>query len=914
MNRSGQNNTTGTNVIVTEVSNMPLVDVHMHIQSNDIAPLPIMLGVLNMQASRLIYSIPVISDKLRKRMNFENLSYIQEKGGYPINLPNVKPANRTGLLVQDFSNGNLEIRVGNLLAEQNITAGISLAAITAAFAAAKPPVLLLLAALPTALVIAFNNFPKRRRMWLADLLADRLGCFLPYGKIARQNSFLIAGIYKNELLMESRLAFSSRIQSSGSVTVGDIATARRERYALISQRSDENGKHFYTVSRHYYGGRFFNIGFNLEKSVILGMELMYAHYWGAYGIPTYIPDGKGGHYSITNNLANHRERVFCSYDVPGETARRITGKRGTITSVGNSPVLSNVLLGKGEKYSHFLKPVPDSELYQYEDLLSYNEYALAAAVKWPLQFFPFFHLDPRRFFAPTDRISQYHDFYLCEGSDITKMEPGWIEANLNSDDSRWQYGMDFDSEVKNDLLRKEGGSWKKGLFWGVKMYAALGYPPYLFDTPNAKEPFRCLQPGDYQGLLDFYNFCAESEIPITCHGSPQGMNIADPVIYLKEYLKDHPETTKYGSIGEVNFPMDGRTFINGIGLVDSFSSPYSWRLVLERLAGQNQQKFTLCLAHFGGDRYFNGTFNAANDSKTPYRWLDEISKLVKEYAGIYTDLSCFTYKDFVNFPSVISTTLASAIERKMSDDIVRHVFVPSSVGCTLNDRFINGNHNDKDWARISRLRIELVMASTEKIDERSDRYRYIELECYRELGHTAKTLGRLIRENRGLQHRVMFGTDWPMTEISVKGASRYSSAMFVLLQVLTDELGNEWDAWHQFAVINPLRFLGLLKDEPAWSTDGNTRDSHKLDLTKISAMEEAIRDHIHGFTQHVDFLRSIEFRESYTLIASRAASAMDVQYAKLKDMYSNTIPAAHKMERNGIMLLTNAEQGARGAR
>ena len=42
-------------------------------------------------------------------------------------------------------------------------------------------------------------------------------------------------------------------------------------------------------------------------------------------------------------------------------------------------------------------------------------------------------------------------------------------------------------------------------------------------------------------VKEFYRFCIDKDIPITCHGSPQGMTIADPGVYLKEYLKTYKD-------------------------------------------------------------------------------------------------------------------------------------------------------------------------------------------------------------------------------------------------------------------------------------------------------------------------------------------------------------------------------------
>ena len=56
----------------------------------------------------------------------------------------------------------------------------------------------------------------------------------------------------------------------------------------------------------------------------------------------------------------------------------------------------------------------------------------------------------------------------------------------------------------------------------------------------------------------------------------------------------------------------------------------------------------------------------------------------------------------------------------------------------------------------------------------------------------------------------MFGTDWPMFETN-EVMDKYKGNIFFVLQLVTAMLDNEWDAWHQFSVINPLLFLGLIE-------------------------------------------------------------------------------------------------------
>jgi len=889
----------------------PCVDAHMHIQSNDIAPIPIMYGMLNFKVSRLIHEF-LTSGQLKDKMNFANLSYIEK---IEDEIKKLSPANRGGLIAVDFANSDMEINRLDVLKELSVLAKI---AITLSSGTLTGTILL---ALLTAAGLILNPDPDIQRRRLTNIT----GIIMPYGDVTCHNSFLIAGIYKDNAMKDSKFNYASRISPERNETK-DIKEGVKERERLVTDREDKGKEknYFSVVSRHYYGNRYFNIGFNFKMSIIYTMELMYAHYWGAYGIPVYIPGEDGKLYKITNNIKCGKEKVFCSYDIKKETAEKIVN--GTALNVGNTPVINNGELGKSEKYCHFLKPVPETEINQYEDFTKHIKHTEAATVKYPLEYFPFYHLDPRRFFSPVDKISKYHDFYCCtkekisitegdkiiqtEGKEIkiNKMEDNWIINNFEK--AVWKYKMNIE-EIKPLLLHEENGKWTEGLFWGIKMYAALGYPPYLFDTgdasyntKNAFKVFRCLEKDNYKGLLDFYNYCAVHEIPVTCHASPQGMTIADPGIYLKEFLKDNPGSG-YGNITKVNFPMDGKSFMNGIGLIDSFSSHKSWELVLSSLNNANRQKFTLCLAHFGGQRYFNGEFSggkdidapAEKDEDTPYRWLDGISELIEDFNGIYTDISCFTYKEFVEFPETITSEIYDYIERRVNKSVLFKIYHNTGEGGVhyFDSTFIREKNLDTPTLNeISRIRIELVKAS--------DRFRQ-DLNCYSSLNKTAKTLTKLIKHNEKLQYRIMAGTDWPMTEMDLKGVSRYNSAMFVLLQMVTEYLGNEWDAWHQFSVINPLRFLGLLEMK-AYDTKGSNYDSYRVNFMKIDKMKLSIEKYIEE--NKIDDEK--EFIDNYVMKKDNCIKDLDDRYDELTKMYRyNAIPAAHKMmnKHDNKLLLTN---------
>jgi hypothetical protein len=100
----------------------------------------------------------------------------------------------------------------------------------------------------------------------------------------------------------------------------------------------------------------------------------------------------------------------------------------------------------------------------------------------------------------------------------------------------------------------------------------------------------------------------------------------------------------------------------------------------------------------------------------------------------------------------------------------------------------------------------------------------------KDINAAASKLAELISKYPVLQYRIMYGTDYPLSENGgVKGVENYQSSTFIFYQLVTHKLGSKWDVWHQFCVINPLKFLGLLKLEG---------EEYKFDATKLIKFKE----------------------------------------------------------------------------
>lgn len=115
------------------------------------------------------------------------------------------------------------------------------------------------------------------------------------------------------------------------------------------------------------------------------------------------------------------------------------------------------------------------EMDMYVDWPQQRLETIAAAIKYPLEYFPMYHYDPRRF---------------------AKRDDGW-------------------ETIYKDIVTKD----QPGTFVGFKMYTALGFKP--LDSKLQSQ------------LTKFYLNCEKKEIPVLCHCSPSGMCSHDIDFYYK---------------------------------------------------------------------------------------------------------------------------------------------------------------------------------------------------------------------------------------------------------------------------------------------------------------------------------------------------------------------------------------------
>lgn len=846
----------------------PLVDAHMHIQSNDIAPLPIMNGILRYKTALKFLPkgfINYIFLSSREIPNFKydydprtDIIYEGEKKLYNVNLFRGTPINR-------------------------------------------PEV-------------------KNRRF-----LTDATAFITEYGVVTRHCSYSIAGLYVNEAILTA-LAYPSRWSSASVSKKWDEKLAKKSMESIVKARHNQDW--FDQYIGWYENSLVKELKTNENKEVsafvskpelacMMGMELMYSHFWGAYGIPIYLEDSKGTFYTIENfpnyictddiNGGNNTRTTINTLNYPYDMKLPAENETGYIdlTNCNKKQIFT------GQKYSLFLREIDKSETYRFEDHLRHTRYQKIASLRYPFQFIPFYHVDPRRFFAPIGKMEEIFDFYVpTERTGIYKREDSIIKNIKKEINGRISFGNSFNYSIsenllKNDLLWNNKRQLGTGLFWGVKLYVALGYPPYIGCSGNitgrrifpkldmALENKENSTTVSYQRFTEFLNWCGENDIPITCHGSPQGMTIADSEIYLKEYLKQNGNS-KFSEMRTSEFEPHCKGMMLGLGLIDDFSSPESWKVVLEQISSKDLR---LCLAHFGGKPYFVDEYSMEND---PYAWQIKLKNLIyTSNKKIYTDLSNFMFRK-VYFPNVVQENAFDKILKKYSE--AKELFTEEINGGTkyyrskliiddLNVYKINDCEQYKK--RQQALRIRFAMLETGIVGA--------------DINKAATKLAKLFEDDKNnlLRYRIMFGSDYPMFEGTdgVKGVADYQSSTFIFYQLLTHKLNNKWDAWHQFTVINPLIFIGLIQiDDTSEAPEYFTIQTAKLNQFKSN---------LQVFNNSDDLCNDKE-REKFYDLDSRDDVNAKFSKINIDAMYKNLkIPRADKIiDKDGNLIITGEKCNA----
>ncbi|MBN2259766.1 MAG: hypothetical protein JW702_04440, partial [Clostridiales bacterium] len=268
-------------------------------------------------------------------------------------------------------------------------------------------------------------------------------------------------------------------------------------------------------SLHEYAAYYFFRHKIFHMCTVLPMDMSYAHYWGEFGIPIYVPfkdkRGKKCYYFIDENdyfrlSVNENERsvkpgsnhvinnfytadslldvkVKLEYDIDIKECNE-TLKDAIVLdekSVNDEGIKSTIQQINSKKYKHFLRPVRSETDETFEDYKRQLKNTMIAAVLYPFEMFPFYHYEPRRhnFDKITEvlkNIKANHVFLEASSDNFNSVEIKEINVldNINS------YCLENNYKT-NEIIKWLLPETKENSFFGIKMYPKLGYAPYDYD-------------------------------------------------------------------------------------------------------------------------------------------------------------------------------------------------------------------------------------------------------------------------------------------------------------------------------------------------------------------------------------------------------------------------------------------------
>jgi hypothetical protein len=663
------------------------------------------------------------------------------------------------------------------------------------------------------------------------------------GKIGGLSTDLIAGIYKGDLkntdmnedmvwtVMDEE-KYNALKNKKGSEAIKKAG--EKAKLQSLSTETDAAFKDsFYAPTEYYYH----NAPLTMFNSALL-MDMSLAHYWGQWHIPVtinckteaaYINDWCTAYVNVydsteSDKLWEERQRIDAKVIEPKASGWNYSHLYAKSThdkdfSIGKALEQYRTFLNRNsdkkkheskmllvfensktdevlcaKEFVHIVDRIPDgtpgniakgekpNELKWFEDYSLQKKLSEGAAVKYPMEFFLFYHYDPRRH-CQGDSVDAYadlkskeiiskHAFYRYdqpekpESDKPTTMLPA---GNMNTPDF-WK-GILIETLILNNTAFNSLHYVNpiNGIYWGVKTYPRLGYDPADFNK--------------YPQLREMYQKCGKN-IPLLTHCSRGGMAGADYYCYAKY------NPAPAGLVGKDKERFDALTADPSnldhteFWYADTFAAPGNWENVLNQFPS-----LRLCLAHFGG-----------YDTWCQVGVFEDIESLYPTNPGI------FPKGEEIESDAPLGH---KAAEKEKMRATLYHAWIKkiAELAETKDNVYADLSyfHLAKD---LEPLDIQLKNRPLDKSllisQPRSDM-----VDCKKLV---AKNIIYLLGKFPKLKDKIIIGTDWYMIEQESQiGVGDILRNLFIVMEMVSEEVG--YDAWHQFAVINPMRYLGLGKEE-----------------------------------------------------------------------------------------------------
>lgn len=312
-----------------------------------------------------------------------------------------------------------------------------------------------------------------------------------------------------------------------------------------------------------------------------------------------------------------------------------------------------------------------------------------------------------------------------------------------------------------------------GVYIGFKMYTSQGYMPSESTAAGARVA---------QITKEFFAKCAGQQIPVMAHCTPAGFYTHQREQYIDLASPDEQKAYTRPDRGKLGDTDRLRYF------QEHFVHPEAWRPVL-----QANPSLRLCLAHFASDKEL---------------WQDDPAEFGKPALTRAQVLELYKRMDEHNHERVMME-LPMLSGRSLLDATWAQKPFPGAAKPSMDgSKVIYG----KGWIRSI---VELSKNYKNFFTDISYLPTFEPLEgwtLFRERRRYWHVLAEILRRNPFMVDHIMFGTDWYMILLEPFQYMEWFKKTIDALKSAQKAAGGQfatWDLFHQFAVVNPIKFYRL---------------------------------------------------------------------------------------------------------
>lgn len=716
--------------------------------------------------------------------------------------------------------------------------------------------------------------------WLGSIFAGRLG------KIGRLSTDMISQLYRERLYntdMNQELCWTILSDKELDKYKDEpdemriIAGKKAKLSNLSAVSADKYEEKFAEKTRYYFESNRIH-----RMSIALCMDLSFSHYWGRFGLPLYLSTGSSmlyindfasvvlSQWKESNTLFVRLEESVVTPEIdispqygkacpsdeshsrihlfPNFTLEESTplGFSSSFypeqldlftykTRTTNAPPIirfehaPRVRELVSRKYVHFVDHAPGEDTARFEDYAVQRERSIAAAIMSPLSLFTFYHYDPRR-------------HCLSAALSVETVAKNIVAYHA------------FFTMMQNDKY--------------CTAYDNVHYSGCV----EAAEQTTLNNPASLASLLDEHlrtNDAALGELHLYNPAGPGmfwGVKMYPRLGYSPSDFVCYPHLREfYGACESKGIPITAHCGPGGMSISDYFLYE---RYDEGRYLDIREKCGSYSLKH-AAER-FDGVVAGTRGQDSPARWEEVLQKYPKLKLNLAHFGSSDTWKTCAGF---------GKMDRDLSGD-------------TDSGKKYKKHHLYRDW--------------TKKIAElvQNDRYEnvYTDISFFVNndpswffgAGHdrddVAEDMVYLLKKYPSLKDRILMGSDWYMIEkAGEEGIGDYLRKMFCMLRTVSKGVG--YDAWHQFSLVNPLRFLGLIEEKKG------SEGPFTVDTDKFEGLRRKFEERL-----GMDMWKK---KNGCTIVDTDFKKSFDEMLTLLKNI---TIPSGYKILRNNQLAILQSDK------